>query len=425
MIFIFNLAVRPSPTSRSLQRAAHLAHVHSTRPSFDPMFTKAHKAFKANEAPGRNPLAKQLFPSSSPAAPVTDIRDQLKKPAANANSGSASASASSARTAPFSKPLQDRSSGLTQPQRSMTTSSSAATGALATLYNHSDSFKDVDVVDLTGADTKTKAKIQEVYFEEDDFSDDANLDLDFKPPSGLPVLPDPKPKPIEEDILPSSSAAPPPLTQALDWSSSPASHYFPPQTQKTAASLKRDSSGESELTGLPAPKKKRVLPASFRSESSESQSQDAPVAAIAPPTKPPRIWDAPVSAINEQKKQFKIQQATRSESQGLDEQPPQFGKSHDGAKGDAIHLSKEQEHVLDLVVNQGKSVFFTGPAGTGKSVLMRAIINQLRTKYARDRERVAVTASTGLAACNIGGITLHSFSGRPYVDTAAGLMPVG
>ncbi|OPB45167.1 putative mitochondrial DNA helicase (Pif1) [Trichoderma guizhouense] len=409
MISIFNLAVRPSPTSRSLQRAAHLAHVHSTRPPFDPMFAKAHKTFKANEPPGRNALAKQLFPSSSPAAPVTDIRDQLKKPVANANS--VSASASSARTAPFSKPLQDRSSGLMQQQRSMTTSSSAATGSLATLYTNSDSFKDVDVVDLTGPDTKTKAKIQEVYFEEDDFSDDADLDLDFKPPSGVPVLPDPKPKPIEEDILPSSSAAFPPATQPLDWSSSPTSHYFPPQPLKTAASLKRDSSGESEMTGLPAPKKKRVLPASFRSESSDSQSQDAPAAAIAPPTKPPRMWDAPVSAINEQKKQFKIQQATRSESQGLDEQPPQFGKSHDGAKGDAIHLSKEQEHVLDLVVNQGKSVFFTGPAGTGKSVLMRAIINQLRTKYARDRERVAVTASTGLAACNIGGITLHSFSG--------------
>lgn len=27
------------------------------------------------------------------------------------------------------------------------------------------------------------------------------------------------------------------------------------------------------------------------------------------------------------------------------------------------------------------------------------------------RENVAVTASTGLAACNIGGITIHSFAG--------------
>jgi ATP-dependent DNA helicase PIF1 len=35
----------------------------------------------------------------------------------------------------------------------------------------------------------------------------------------------------------------------------------------------------------------------------------------------------------------------------------------------------------------------------------------LRKKFAKEPDRVAVTASTGLAACNIGGVTLHSFSG--------------
>jgi len=49
--------------------------------------------------------------------------------------------------------------------------------------------------------------------------------------------------------------------------------------------------------------------------------------------------------------------------------------------------------------------------GTGKSVLMREIITNLRKKYAREPDRVAVTASTGLAACNVGGVTLHSFGG--------------
>jgi ATP-dependent DNA helicase PIF1 len=44
-------------------------------------------------------------------------------------------------------------------------------------------------------------------------------------------------------------------------------------------------------------------------------------------------------------------------------------------------------------------------------VLMRAIISELRKKWARDPERLSVTASTGLAACNIGGMTLHSFAG--------------
>lgn len=76
-----------------------------------------------------------------------------------------------------------------------------------------------------------------------------------------------------------------------------------------------------------------------------------------------------------------------------------------------VFLSEEQQHVLDLVAEKKKSVFFTGSAGTGKSVLLREIISVLRKKFLREPDRVAVTASTGLAACNIGGVTLHSFAG--------------
>ena len=44
-------------------------------------------------------------------------------------------------------------------------------------------------------------------------------------------------------------------------------------------------------------------------------------------------------------------------------------------------------------------------------MLLREIIAKLRTKYHSEPDRVAVTASTGLAACNVGGVTLHSFGG--------------
>lgn len=44
--------------------------------------------------------------------------------------------------------------------------------------------------------------------------------------------------------------------------------------------------------------------------------------------------------------------------------------------------------------------------GTGKSLLLRAIITGLRKKYAKHPEAVAVTASTGMAASNIGGASL-------------------
>ncbi|OXG73905.1 ATP-dependent DNA helicase PIF1 [Cryptococcus neoformans MW-RSA36] len=76
-----------------------------------------------------------------------------------------------------------------------------------------------------------------------------------------------------------------------------------------------------------------------------------------------------------------------------------------------VTLSEEQQKVLTLVIQQQKNVFFTGSAGTGKSVLLREIIHGLRNKYAKNPDAVAVTASTGIAACNIGGVTLHSFGG--------------
>jgi ATP-dependent DNA helicase PIF1 len=44
-------------------------------------------------------------------------------------------------------------------------------------------------------------------------------------------------------------------------------------------------------------------------------------------------------------------------------------------------------------------------------VLLREIIAGLRAKFKREPDRIAVTASTGLAACNVGGVTLHSFAG--------------
>ncbi|GMG21161.1 unnamed protein product [Ambrosiozyma monospora] len=74
----------------------------------------------------------------------------------------------------------------------------------------------------------------------------------------------------------------------------------------------------------------------------------------------------------------------------------------------AIVLSEEQNKVIELA-QQGKSIFYTGSAGTGKSMLLRSLIKTL--KQTHEKGGVAVTASTGLAACNIGGMTLHSFAG--------------
>jgi hypothetical protein len=73
---------------------------------------------------------------------------------------------------------------------------------------------------------------------------------------------------------------------------------------------------------------------------------------------------------------------------------------------EGIVLSPEQRSVL-AEVKKGNSVFFTGPAGTGKSVLLREIIKLFAPL---PNEELAITASTGIAAVNIGGGTLHSFA---------------
>lgn len=124
-------------------------------------------------------------------------------------------------------------------------------------------------------------------------------------------------------------------------------------------------------------------------------------------------WDLTLSATKEQRRQFKTQAAKSKQSSDnhKDEAVDATSSAHKQARNTAISLSSEQQQVLNMVVDQKQSVFFTGPAGTGKSVLLRAIIAELKKKWIRDPERLSVTASTGLAACNIGGQTLHSFAG--------------
>ncbi|KAM4641380.1 ATP-dependent DNA helicase PIF1 [Discoglossus pictus] len=69
-----------------------------------------------------------------------------------------------------------------------------------------------------------------------------------------------------------------------------------------------------------------------------------------------------------------------------------------------IRLSTEQSLVLSTVLS-GKNIFFTGSAGTGKSYLLKRIVGALPPKS------TYATASTGVAACHIGGTTLHAFAG--------------
>ena len=61
---------------------------------------------------------------------------------------------------------------------------------------------------------------------------------------------------------------------------------------------------------------------------------------------------------------------------------------------------------------EGASVFLTGPPGAGKTYVLNEFIRRAQRKH----KTVAVTASTGIAATHIGGMTIHSWSGLGIKD---------
>jgi ATP-dependent exoDNAse (exonuclease V) alpha subunit len=71
----------------------------------------------------------------------------------------------------------------------------------------------------------------------------------------------------------------------------------------------------------------------------------------------------------------------------------------------------KQKEALQIL-KAGYNVFLTGCAGTGKTHLLSEYISFLKKKGVS----VGVTASTGIAATHIGGVTIHSFSGMGILD---------
>lgn len=78
----------------------------------------------------------------------------------------------------------------------------------------------------------------------------------------------------------------------------------------------------------------------------------------------------------------------------------------------ATMASMTQAEALDIL-KMGKNVFLTGPAGSGKTHVLNAYVQYLKS-HAVD---VAVTASTGIASTHLGGQTIHSWSGLGIRDT--------
>lgn len=274
-------------------------------------------------------------------------------------------------------------------------------------------------IEMTSSKSTLGSLHNAVYFDENDFDDDDDLDFESPDPflapersgknsfqdsfetakTSLPPYKDasqPAKQPpnniYNSDIkypdlppIPADDNPAPPSSLQLPWSSSPPTHFQKPAAPRTVPWRKQDDS-VIVIDDEPKPERKPKTPA--RSSSS------AP-------------WNKTASAIKEEQKELR-----RQNKKAQAEKAKSGSKSHTPRPQVApIFLSDEQKHVLKAVIEKGKSMFFTGSAGTGKSVLMREIIKKLRDKYRKEPDRVAVTASTGLAACNIEGVTLHSFAG--------------
>jgi ATP-dependent exoDNAse (exonuclease V) alpha subunit len=65
------------------------------------------------------------------------------------------------------------------------------------------------------------------------------------------------------------------------------------------------------------------------------------------------------------------------------------------------------------ILKRGHNAFITGAAGSGKTFLLNRYINYLK----RNNIEAAITASTGIAATHIGGLTIHSWTGLGVRDT--------
>ncbi len=299
-----------------------------------------------------------------------------------------------------------------------------------------------------------------VYFDENDFEDDADIDLDADDaplvknavPTALlypplpkadevtyPPLPHPaKParalpeRPQSQSLSPSKSPStikhsPPMSSASIPWSSSPIRDNGPPiraglpakpsqrrnlpwQTTECEESQALTTSTTSVVSKGPAD---RAAGQEKMGNSREERKFDQYAFTPLPKdnSRSPFPWNKTASALKEEQKRLRQGNKKLVRDNEVTDPSKRFTLAKRKGRVAQVYLSEEQKKIMNLVTEERKSVFFTGSAGTGKSVLLREIIKNLRIKHQTQPDRVAVTASTGLAACNINGVTLHSFAG--------------
>ncbi|KAG5474502.1 hypothetical protein LSCM1_03288 [Leishmania martiniquensis] len=124
----------------------------------------------------------------------------------------------------------------------------------------------------------------------------------------------------------------------------------------------------------------------------------------------PKHWMASVATLLERQDAFTYinKELERLYARlGLAYMPPKLDTPLDPSTT-GITLTPDQQHVMKLAL-RGYNLFVGGSAGTGKTVLLKSIYREL----CQMGLRVAMTATTGVAAVQLGGCTFHHAFNAP------------
>lgn len=247
--------------------------------------------------------------------------------------------------------------------------------------------------------TQLSALHQAVFFDEGDFEDDGDLNFDDsitqESPSysfgnspasfSVPSPPLPRVSPslnkssrestpnkraydsIKDEPQNKSNSLHPAIPNSsapLPWSSSPVEHLGPP----TRPSSRAPAEIVDLTKEIDVPKKKRKVPWAGKTEAATApkllSTFKAPSASTKAPPKKPNPgpdnqlpWDMTASDLKKASRKNAEQKRSMSTAAGSG------GEKKKVLKQKKMQLSAEQMHVLDLVLESGKSVFFTGSAG--------------------------------------------------------------
>lgn len=228
--------------------------------------------------------------------------------------------------------------------------------------------------------TKTGQSIplSAVLFDENDF--DSDIDLDVEDPATKTT--------VQQSTLPRTSTidsayqsatgqtTPGPKqelrsSQPIPWSSSPPEHFkSPPKPQPVTVPSKRRTlpwlqSGTQIKTQVT---ENKVQDEAEPERPKKRRSTEAAVAATPAPksTKSEYPWNTTQSAIKQQQKSFREankKAVAAKVNEGTDDDVKAAIKKKKKSTIHRIFLSEEQQNVLNMVVENKKSVFFTGSAG--------------------------------------------------------------